>query len=70
MKLTVKQAAERASVSPSRIYALLRSGRIQATRIGCRGKEKWLVDEATLDDFIKSCRTEVRPALPPLRHLR
>lgn len=69
---TVKQAAERAHVSRSLIYALLRTGRLKALRIGCRGKGKWLIEEDTLAAFVEECRAGAPSpaALPPLRHLR
>lgn len=69
---TVKQAAERAHVSRSLIYALLRTGRLKALRIGCRGRGKWLIEEEVLAAFVEECRAGVpSPAVqPPLRHLR
>ncbi|QEL17660.1 helix-turn-helix domain-containing protein [Limnoglobus roseus] len=72
MRLTVKQAAERAQVSRSLVYGLLRTGRLKALRIGVRGRGKWLIEVEELDAFLESCRAAGPPpaARPPLRHLR
>lgn len=56
--LTVKAAAQRAGVSISLIYALLRLKRIPAYRVGARGRGKWLIDEADLDGFLANCKAE------------
>ena len=53
--LTPKQCAERATVSLSLIYALLRSRRLPALRVGVNGKGKWLVRQEDLDSFLKTC---------------
>jgi excisionase family DNA binding protein len=69
MKLTVKQAAARACVSKSLLYALLKSGRLAGVRIGCRGRGTWRVEESVLDAFLEDCKSEPPPE-PPLRHIR
>lgn len=72
MKLTVKQAAEKAHVSRSLIYGLLRAGRIKALRIGVRGRGKWVIEQDALDAFLETCKAGVPSPtkLPPLKHLR
>ena len=54
--LTVKQAAARACVSPSLVYALLKARRLPAIRVGVRGKGKWLISVSDLDGFMASCK--------------
>jgi excisionase family DNA binding protein len=69
MFLTVKQAAAFACVSQSLIYALLKSGRLDAVRIGCRvGKGKWLVKQEALTAFLETCKPAIQQA-PALRHI-
>ena len=70
MTVTVKQAASRLNVSPSLIYALLRQHKLAAARIGCRGKGKWLVEEAEVERYRASCQVEAGSTPTPLRHLR
>jgi excisionase family DNA binding protein len=71
MYLTPKQAAARACVSVSLIYALLRNGRLLALRVGVRGKGKWLIRSEDLDAFLASCKLSEWPVLDgPLKHLR
>ena len=36
---------EGATVSRSLIYSLLKQGKLEAVRIGCRGKGKWLIEQ-------------------------
>lgn len=59
--LTPLQAAKRANVSLSMIYALLRAGRLPGYRVGCRGKGKWLIREEDLDGFLASCKLNDLP---------
>lgn len=54
--LTVKEAAQRACVSQSLIYALLKQQKLPAFRVGVRGRGKWLIAVADLDGFMASCR--------------
>lgn len=56
--LTPMECAEKANVSLSLIYAVLKSGRLKAMRIGCRGKGKWLVDHDDFENWKQSCRLE------------
>lgn len=58
-KLTPKQAAERAGVSPSLIYLLCAERRLKHYRVGGEGRRgKLLIDEEDLDRFMESCRVE------------
>jgi excisionase family DNA binding protein len=73
MKLTVKQAAQKAGVSSNTVYAwcedrLLTHFRLAARR-GRRGKI--LIDEQDLDAYLESCRVEAGGHAPParLRHI-
>ena len=67
--LTVKEAAERANVSRSLIYALLRQRRLAASRIGCRGKGCWRIDAEELARWLEGCKQAPGP-LAPLKHIR
>ena len=60
--LTVKDAAGRARVSPSLVYALLRKRKLKAMRVGCRGRGKWLIEESDFSQ--KSAEASVRYVLP------
>ncbi len=46
--LTTKQAAERRGVHRSRILALIREGRLKATKLGW----EWLIEESDLDNLV------------------
>ena len=57
MKLTPKQAGERAGVSASLIYQLCQERRLPHYRVGGRGRRgKILIDEADLAAFFEACR--------------
>ena len=59
MKLTVKQAACRAGVSSSLIYAWCAGRLLRHYRPGKQGKRgKILIDEADLDAFLAGCAVE------------
>lgn len=58
-KLSPKQAAKRAGVSPSLIYQLCSERRLKHYRVGGEGRRgKLLIDEDELDRFLESCRVE------------
>lgn len=58
-KLSPKQAAKRAGVSPSLIYLLCAERRLKHFRIGGEGRRgKLLIDEEDLDRFMESCRVD------------
>lgn len=59
--LTPAACAERACVSLSLIYAVIKQGRLKAYRIGCRGKGRYLVEETDFDLWLQSCRLENMP---------
>ncbi len=71
--LSVKQAAERAGVSVSLIYAWCAAGALKHSRFGRPGRRGTIrVEENDLEAFLKDCQLEVRlPAAPPqpLRHI-
>lgn len=54
--LTPKQAARRATVSRSLVYAWLKAGRLPGYRLGARGRGKWLIRTLDLDLFLDACR--------------
>lgn len=59
MKLTPKQAAERAGVSQSLIYEWCNERRLTHYRAGRDGRRgKILIDETDLDTFMASLRVE------------
>lgn len=78
--LQLSEVAEILDVSASQAYALVRSGRLRAIKIGGRGQ--WRVERAALEEFIRRCYTETEqfvaahpfgsdldddaPQLPPL----
>lgn len=70
--LTVKQAGQRAGVSPALIYQWCQERRLPHYRMGGQGRRgKILISPADLDAFLEGCK--VTPgACPPaeLRHIR
>ena len=59
MKLTTKQAAERAGVSVSMIYQWCHERLLPHYRVGASGRRgKILVEESDLEAFLASCRVE------------
>ena len=71
-KLTVKEAAERAGVSPALIYQWCDERRLVHYRLGGRGRRgKILIGQDELDAFLDSCRvTEPSDEDGPLTHIR
>jgi len=64
VKLTPKQAAQRAGVSPSLIYAWCHEGRLAHYRLGCEGaRGRILIDPSDLDRLVEECRQERHPLL-------
>ena len=59
--LTPADCAERACVSLSLIYSVIKQGRLKAYRIGCRGRGKYLVGEADFEAWLASCKLEDLP---------
>ena len=55
-RLTPQEAADRACVSRSLIYALLRRGRLPAMRVGASGRGRWVIDADDLERFLASCK--------------
>jgi excisionase family DNA binding protein len=81
MMLTVKQAAERASVSPGIVYQWIGAALLAHHRLGRPGTRGAIrIAEADLEAFLQSCRVEAeqpftpapKPAKPQsaFRHLR
>ena len=67
--LTPKQAAEQNGVSVSLVYQWCHEGLIEHLRLGAQGKRgKVLIDPASLDRFLDSCRQQAKPS-PSLRHI-
>lgn len=58
--LTVKQAAKALGVTPSRVYAMIESGRLPAEKFA----RVWMVDRADVD---RLAREERKPGRPPKR---
>jgi excisionase family DNA binding protein len=65
--LTVKQAAERAKISPALIYDLCSLGVLPHFRIGRPGRRGCIrIDPDELDGFLAACRKGEEPeAAPP-----
>ena len=69
--LSVKEAAEVASVCSSLVYGWCSEQLLIHYRFGAKGKRgKVMVDEEDLEAFLASCRCEARPEVPPLKHIR
>jgi excisionase family DNA binding protein len=71
--LSVKDAAERAGVSRSLIYAWCRTGVLRHSRFGLPGKRGVVrIAESDLLEFLEGCKHEGRPAVAgslPLKHI-
>jgi excisionase family DNA binding protein len=68
MKLTPKQAAERAGVSVSMIYQWCHERLLPHYRCGGSGRRgKILVEETDLETFLASCRVEGGTLAPEFR---
>jgi excisionase family DNA binding protein len=73
MKLSVKQAAERAGVSLALLYQWCDERRLAHYRCGGEGKRgKILIAEEDLDGFLQSVRVAATGATDdgPLKHIR
>ena len=70
--LTVKQAAERAGVSPALIYQWCDERRLVHYRFGGSGRRgKIAIRPADLDAFLESCKVTPGASLPEqLRHIQ
>ncbi len=67
--LTVKQAAERAAVSPALIYAWCNAGLLPHLRLGLPGHRGCIrIAEADLDSFLGRQKREGRRKAPPVPH--
>lgn len=64
VRLTPKQAAERAGVSSNLIYLGCKEGRLALYRLGSEGSRgRILIDPADLDRLMEACRQERHPLL-------
>ncbi|MHB8341807.1 MAG: helix-turn-helix domain-containing protein [Mycobacteriales bacterium] len=54
--LQLSEVAEILDISASQTYALVRSGRLRAIKVGGRGQ--WRVERAELEGFIRRCYDE------------
>jgi excisionase family DNA binding protein len=77
-KLSVREAADRAGVSPSLVYAWVQEHRLPHYRIGRGGKRGQIrIDPADLDTFLAALKVDGNPLpstapltpTPPLKHL-
>ena len=57
MLLTVKEAAERLTLSQASVYQLCKSGRLQHMRIGT-GRGRIRIDEKALEKYLLACQIE------------
>lgn len=65
--LSVKQAAAKAGVSDSLVYAWCQSGGLRHSRFGRPGKRGCIrIAEADLDGFLTGCQQDGRPPAAPL----
>ncbi len=68
--LTPKQAAERIGVSVSLVYQWCKDGLLEHLRLGGKGKRgKVLIEPASLDRFLESCKQTPKP-VHALRHIK
>jgi excisionase family DNA binding protein len=69
MKLSIKQAAERAGVCSSIVYGWVSESLVPVYRLGGKGRRgKILIEASDLDAYLESCRVPARrpaPALAP-----
>jgi excisionase family DNA binding protein len=73
MKLTPKQAAEKAVVSVSLIYQLCKDGVLVHYRLGRPGKRGRIrIEESDLEAFLETCKKEGEQLSAPiaLKHIR
>ncbi len=69
--LTIKQAAARAGVSSSLVYAWCAAGILPHYRFGRKGRRgRILIDETEFKAFLATCRQEGRPHVAPMPELR
>ncbi len=71
--LSIRQAAERVSVSPALIYQWCQERRLTHYRCGGQGRRgKILISPADLDAFMESCKVTQASSAPPedLVHIR
>lgn len=57
MKRTPKQIAEAEGISQSTVYALVKQGRLEAYRIGARGRGRILIDDSAWLAFVATCKS-------------
>jgi excisionase family DNA binding protein len=73
-RLTAREAAEYAGISPALVYKLCDERRLPHYRVGgCGRRGKILIDADDLDTFLASCRQEAREQAaqpPPLKHIK
>lgn len=63
-RLTPKQAAERAGVSPSLVYTWCAEGRLAHYRLGAEGRRgRIMIDPTDLERLMAECRKERHPLL-------
>jgi excisionase family DNA binding protein len=68
MKLSVKQAAQRAGVSPALLYRWCEERRLPHYRLGGQGRRGRIqIEEADLDAFLESCKVEAGALRPEFR---
>ena len=69
--LTPKQVAARVGVSDSLVYDWCAQGLLKHYRFGGKGRRGCIrIEEADLDAFLAACLHEVRPQVPPLKHIK
>ena len=56
--LQLSDVAEVLNISASQTYALVRSGELQAIKIGGRGQ--WRVESSALEDYIARCYADTK----------
>ncbi len=65
MRLTAKQAAERAGVSRSLVYAWCRARQLRHLRVGAATKRgKIIIEESDLAAFLKALEVEPAASVP------
>ncbi len=59
--MTPAECADKANVSLSLVYSLLRAGRIKAMRIGVRGRGCWRIAPQDFEAWLQTCQFSESP---------
>ena len=68
--LNTRDAAERLSVTPDQIVALIRSGRLPAVNVGVGRKPRWRISEDDLETFLAAASYRPKTAARRARKVK